>query len=207
MRKHFNARIGWTLGIFLFLTLAVVGIGYLVIGEMRIPEESPLANPEYEIPLLNDIEVEGSATQPPQAWYPVNQLYNGKNYRAALGISIIAVIIVGIFSCHTSGVSITQGRLYLACSVVIYASSAIIIGAKIFFAYGHLRAAAQPYIDESHHFRVIAAYILLGCEKFDCQAKTIVGLASLAILGCILALSCLAEHFIWKCRQAKPEFR
>ncbi len=175
-------------------------VAYVAIGVAEVPPESPLADPNYVIRPLNDATVSNSHTLPPSADYPINQLNNGEEWLSTLLLYVA-------WNLLELAIVLTVKDKMLTMILSIHIAGAVMkeypkILASIPFAYSHLRAGAQPLIDNSHRWRVIFAHITLWCENHCGRyAYHYVGQVFSIVMIVSFALAFMIEYFGWTCRE------
>lgn len=173
---------------------------YVAIGKADVPPESPLADPNYVIRPLNDASVPNSYKLPPSADYPVNQLNNGEEWLPTL-LFYMAWDLLGL------AIVLTVKDKMLTMMMSLYVVQSVVkdypkILASIPFAYSHLRAGAQPLIDNSHRWRVIFAHIMLWCENHHGRyAYHYVGWVFGIVMLVSFVLAFTIEYFGWTRRE------
>lgn len=198
MLKGFNPRtcrlLGWST-----LFMVICGIVLcIIVGMIDVPSSSPLADPLYVIRELNDPTIPWDAELPPGTVTPVNMLNNGEPI-ITIGL-ILPLIIYGAILILALKFEEWSRSLSMVTMCELFAGVGIIRDlTNIVFTYDYLRPGAQSLIDDSHHLRVVVAYIQLGCEQFGVMKAESITVAIFIVLFYLsYAIAGIAEYRYWK---------
>lgn len=171
--KKLNPRLGRIVGFSTLIDFAVVLVIYIASGIIDVPSDSPLADQNYAIRVLNDVSVpyDVEITEAEMAAMPVNQLYGGEDWQLPMRGYIVIYIFLTLLLIRIT----SEERMFSAMALWFTAKIALLteiarIAANICFCYDSLRAGAQTLIDNNHRLRVIAAYIGIWSQKYSRRA-------------------------------------
>lgn len=87
-------------------------------------------------------------------------------------------------------------------SLSVFLVQFVIIGGaeqltSVFFKSSYLRGGVQPLIENSHHLRVIFAYLKLWCDNSGLRLASFVIYFFFAVLLVSIAFAVLIDHFGW----------